>query len=163
MSYRVSFFKDRQKFSAAHFTLFDDGEVERLHGHNYTVNVVFEGSQLDRGLLFPFHQVKPVIKHLCDTWDEYVLIPNASDWVDVDEHESQVEVRLKTPKVRKLYSFPVEDVRILPCDNVSCENLTRLFLDRLIVNLDQEDIRIDGIEVSISESAGQTVTLGRKL
>ena len=163
MSYRVDFYKDKQKFSAAHFTLFNDGELERLHGHNYTVQVALRGSQLQRGLLFPFHDVKPLINRLCDAWDEYVLLPAESDWVRLTEKGGQIEVEVTTPKHRKFYSFPHQDVVLLPCDNVSCENLAMLMTRRLVQAFKEKDLSITEVEIILGESKGQTVTFGSKL
>ena len=158
MSWRISFFKDRQKFSAAHFTLFPDGTAERLHGHNYAVEVSLEGERLAGGLLVPFHDVKEIVTALAAEWDERVLLPAAAPDVSIEVGEEQVEVRLVTPRCRKFYSFPREDVVLLECDNVSSENLARLFLDRLAERLADTTAGLTGLEVSISETAGQKVT-----
>lgn len=72
---RIDLSKERHKFSSAHVTVFEDGSVERLHGHNYAVGVSVEGSSLSNGLLLPFHDLKAVVDELCKRWDEYVLIP----------------------------------------------------------------------------------------
>jgi len=163
MSFRIRFYKDRQKFSAAHFTLFDDGEAERLHGHNYMVEAAFEGETLERGLLFPFHLVKPELNKLCAEWDERVLLPTASDWVSVTAEKGQCEVRLKTPRVEKRYSFPETDVALLPVNNVSSENLAALFLDRLIERVRARGVAVKAVAVTISESLGQEATCRRTL
>ncbi len=162
MSYKVRFYKDRQKFSAAHFTLFADGEVERLHGHNYFVEATFHGDRLDGGLLFPFHLVKPELDRLCAAWDEYVLLPSRSDRVYLEESGEQVNARIVTPKVDKRYSFPKQDTALLPVSNISSENLAALFLDRLAARLEALDIRVRAVEVTVSESKGQEVTAIRR-
>jgi len=159
MSFRVVFFKDRLKFSAAHFTLFADGEVERLHGHNFRVEVTLEGKQLEKGLLLPFHHVKPVVDELCAEWDERVLLPARSAWLRLEERDGQIEAHLKTPKCRKYYSLPAEDVVLLDCDNISSENLAQVFLNRLATRLESMIPRLIGLEVAISESSGQKVVV----
>ena len=163
MSYRVTFFKERQKFSAAHFTLFHDGEAERLHGHNYKVSASFSGKALSRGLLFPFHEVKPYVSKLCEAWDERILLPTSSDWVHIQETPTQYEVSIRTPRHEKFYSFPKEDIVLLRCNNVSSENLATLFMDRLVAFLEDLPRGITDVEVTVSESAGQSVTLSRTL
>lgn len=159
MSYQVRFFKDRQKFSAAHFTLFADGDLERLHGHNYHVSVTVAGDALEKGLLFPFHEAKAVIKVLCDAWDEYVLLPTASDWVTVEERGDQYEVRVHTPIHQKFYSFPKEDCRLLDCDNISCENLCRIFGAMIGEGFDHANLKVNRLTVTIAESSGQEVSV----
>lgn len=72
---RIQVEKERHKFSAAHFTVFEDGHAEKLHGHNYAVGVGVEGDTVQNGLLVPFDELKVMIKELCDQWDEFVLLP----------------------------------------------------------------------------------------
>ena len=163
MTYKVHFYKDRQKFSAAHFTLFEDGTAERLHGHNYVVTAALTGSSLDQGLLFPFHRVKPLITRLCDAWDERVLLPLRSPWLGLRETERQWEVTLNCPPAPKFYSFPKEDVVFLDCDNISSENLAALFAEGLVNALGDLCPRLVHLEVTVSESSGQSVTYCRDL
>ncbi len=163
MNYRVTFFKDRHKFSSAHFTIFSDGELECLHGHNYVVTVTLFGEGLKRGLLFPFHEVKPEIDSICQVWDEQVLLPTDSDWVQIHASGAQYEVKVDTPRHHKFYSLPKEDVVLLACDNVSCENLAALFADQLVSRLSGRALPLTALEISVSESAGQTVILNKPI
>ena len=164
MSYRITFSKDRQKFSAGHFTLFPDGQVERLHGHNYFVSVSMTGPRLKRGLLFPFHLVKTAINRLCEAWDERVLLPGASEWVTIKPSGSQYEVIVQTSCLRKFYSFPREDVVVLDCNNISCENLTALFAEQMAEQLADPSLAWVNMDITIAESHGQSamVTRSRK-
>ena len=157
--YRINFAKDRQKFAAAHFTIFNDGSVERLHGHNYRVTVGLGCDQLCQGLAFPFHQAKQQIQAACDDWDEYVLLPADHPWLDIGISDEQVEVHLDTPALSKTYSFPYEDVQVLHCDNISCENLARIFATRLADRFRAVGLPVLKLEITLSESAGQSVTV----
>jgi len=154
-AFAVTFAKERQKFSAAHFTIFPDGQVERLHGHNFAVTASFRGARLEGGLLFPFHLVKPLVAELCQAWDERVLLPAQAAWVQVSERGEQCEVHLKTPRCDRFYSFPREDVRLLPCDNISSENLALLFAQLLVTKLRAAVTGPESVDVAISESPGQ--------
>lgn len=159
--FEVCFAKERQKFAAAHFTIFEDGSVERLHGHNYHVHVRVHASQLKLGLVFPFHTVKQHINQLCDAWDEYVLLPHTCPWFTFQVDDHRVAAHLQTPAgVDKRYSFPREDVQLLECDNVSSENLALLFAAQLKAKLEKvPDLTFDAVEVSLSESLGQAVSV----
>lgn len=163
MSLNVRFAKDRQKFAAAHFTVFPDGNVERLHGHNYVVAVGLVGDTLDMGLIFPFHLIKPEIQKFCDHWDERVLLPKQCKWLTISEAGDQLDLHLKTPRVNKHYSFPREDVVLLDIDNISCENLAKLFWRNLAQSILPLDLSLKQLEVTISESAGQSVTVTKNL
>lgn len=158
MGFKVRFSKQRHKFSAAHFTLFGNGEVERLHGHNYAVSVALSGETLKGGLLFPFHQAKLEIERICEGWDERILLPARSDWVLIKLNEKQYEVNLKTPLRAKFYSLPREDVVLLECDNISSENLALLFASLLKSRLETVLGWVPLLEVTIGESPGQAVT-----
>ncbi len=157
MTFCVSLSKQRAKFSAAHFTIFDDGSVERLHGHNYAVGVDFYGEQLSNGLLFPFSIAKKHIQCLCDAWDERVLIPSDSVFVQVLTEDGQTLVHLKTSKVNKRYAFPSEDVLVLPITNTSSEELARHFSRLLKEKIAGDLSNVTRFDVHISESPGQSV------
>ena len=161
--FEVRFAKDRQKFSAAHFTLFPDGSAERLHGHNYLVEAAFVGEVGVCGLVFPFHEAKAMLTALCNSWDERVLLPGKSPWLTITSGGTQIEARLTTPKIGKFYSFPAEDVVLLDCDNVSCENLTALLTDRLAAEVETRGWPLRSVELRLFESSGQSVLLRRDL
>jgi len=74
--------KERQKFACAHFTVFPDGNVERLHGHNYHLGVTVRGRRLSQGLLVPFQTMKAGVAALCDAWDEHVFVATVSTRLD---------------------------------------------------------------------------------
>lgn len=157
MTVEITIAKERQKFSAAHFTLFEDGRVERLHGHDYHLAVTFMGDEVAQGILIPFDRVKPVIQAVCDALDERVLVPHKSSWVEITQSNTQTHVHVRTPKVAKDYSFPTDEVSLLPCTNVSCENLVQILLDELRSNLATLDLRVRELEIVLTESAGQSV------
>jgi len=163
MSYVVTFARENLKFSAAHFTLFPDGQVERLHGHNYQVSVELHGKQLSGGLLFPFHEIKPQILALCQAWDERVLLPEASPALRLCREGTQLQVEVRTALLRKFYSFPAEEVVLLPLDNISCENLARHLLISLAEWIRAMGFPLHLIQLSLSESPGQSVRFGMDL
>ncbi len=160
---KAVFFKDRQKFSAAHFTLFEDGSAERLHGHNYQVKVACSGDELRLGLLAPFHDLKREVNQLCQAWDEYVLLPARCPWAVCEQRGEQIEFHLKTPLLEKHYSFPKEDVLLLDTDNISCERLAQLFAEALATRLRQVAPQLRHLELTLAESPGQWVECNLKL
>jgi len=156
-TYKVALAKERHKFSASHFTLFPPATVERLHGHNYQVTVELEATVLADGMMAPFHTVKEAIELVCAGWDERVFLPTQSPYVALQKVEQQLEVRLTMGQaIGKFYSMPVEDVVLLECDNVTCENLARLFLLQLVERLDTSTLL--RITVAIDEGGSQSVS-----
>lgn len=130
--FRTELRKERQKFSAAHFILFDDGTVERLHGHNYYVTIDLKSNSLTNGMMIPFHLVKAEVDALCRKWDECVLIPTTAPAVTLSVSGKQQNVRVKTSIVDKEYSLPTEDCVLVDCDNITCENLSKMFAERCV-------------------------------
>eukprot|EP00755_Sulcionema_specki_P015948 Sspe_Gene.60768::Locus_33544_Transcript_6_6_Confidence_0.500_Length_4303::g.60768::m.60768/K01737/queD, ptpS, PTS; 6-pyruvoyltetrahydropterin/6-carboxytetrahydropterin synthase len=159
---RVRFHKQKHKFAAAHFTIYPDGKAERLHGHNYTVEATLHAktNALEGGISVPFHIVKDVIQQLCDRWHERVLIPQRNRYLEVVEEGEQWQLTLATPFAKKFYSLPKEDVVLLNCDNISCENLALLAGDLLAGTLPSDVCRItEKLTLTISEGPGSEVSV----
>ena len=54
-------------FSAAHAIRIYDGSLEPLHGHNWTVEVTVEASQLDAiEVVMDFHQLEKIVDELIE-------------------------------------------------------------------------------------------------
>jgi 6-pyruvoyltetrahydropterin/6-carboxytetrahydropterin synthase len=65
--YRVG---KRFSFCAAHHNPYDDGQCLHVHGHNWEVEFIFEGSELDsRGWLVGFGEIKDWLKPYVDDLD----------------------------------------------------------------------------------------------
>ena len=63
-----------ETFSAGHALRGYKGKCENVHGHNYKVRIVLEGSQLDSiGLLFDFTHLKRVIREIVAGVDHVFL------------------------------------------------------------------------------------------
>ena len=157
MSFQIRLAKESFKFSASHFTIFGPGESERLHGHNYYVAAEIGIRQLraDIGMAFDFNLVKPVLARICKELDEYVLLAGTSDYLKFQEAESSVTVSF----AKKVYSFPVEDVKILPVCNVTSEELAvwigQKFQDELSKLI--AHVVITDLAISVEETRGQCV------
>jgi len=64
----------KAEFGAAHNLRRYKGRCERLHGHNWKLDVCLTGRRLDRdGLLLDFVQAKAIIKKVLDQYDHYYL------------------------------------------------------------------------------------------
>lgn len=138
-------------FAAAHFTLFADGEAERLHGHNYRVRVTLAGPALDAtGMLVPVAPVKTTIRALCAALDERVLVPEKSPQLSLERGAETLEVRLGA----RAYRFPSDEVVLLPLPNVTIEGLARHLWGELAATLERGRIR--WLRVEVEETAGQS-------
>jgi 6-pyruvoyltetrahydropterin/6-carboxytetrahydropterin synthase len=157
MGLRIILEKENFKFSASHFTIWGVGRAERLHGHNYYVGCEIELREVspDLGLAFDFNVVKPLIRELTQTLDEYILIPENSPYLQIECSQDQVGVRIGS----KQYLFPVEDVRFLPLVNLTSEELARFLSEELWRALVRVEIAsaILRINLSVEETRGQRV------
>eukprot|EP01060_Flectonema_neradi_P023555 TRINITY_DN3181_c5_g1_i1.p1 TRINITY_DN3181_c5_g1~~TRINITY_DN3181_c5_g1_i1.p1 ORF type:complete len:166 (+),score=27.50 TRINITY_DN3181_c5_g1_i1:357-854(+) len=160
MSLRLRLFKQRQRFAAAHFTIYDNS-VERLHGHNYTVEATFHSDvkNLKGGLIVPFDVPKEALIKVCDSMHERVLLPTMSEHVKINKLGEQFEVHVEVGSVKKFYSFPSEDVVLVPCNNISTENMAVVVAAALTENLpDSITSSASMVSVTVSEGSGSEVT-----
>jgi 6-pyruvoyltetrahydropterin/6-carboxytetrahydropterin synthase len=158
MSFSILLEKENFKFSCSHFTILSSDRAERLHGHNYYIAVKLMLSSIDPslGMGFDFNLVKPLIRQIADHLDEFVLIPESSPYLKVEQNSERVTVRF----LQKYYDFPAEDVRILPVANITSEELARYIATQLrsLLKLNPELVkRIQSVETGIQETRGQTV------
>jgi 6-pyruvoyltetrahydropterin/6-carboxytetrahydropterin synthase len=159
MSYRIVLDKENFKFSASHFTIFGPNSAERLHGHNYYVLVEIELTSLEPtlGLAMDFNLIKPLVREITTSLDEYVLIPERSPFVTIDRTSESISVKF----AQKTYQFPTEDVKFLPASNITSEELSRSIaeqLSQLIHSRAPEALaRIRSLSVGVQETRGQMV------
>jgi len=64
----------RDSFSSAHRLRGYEGDCERLHGHNYKVEIVVQSMQLDTmGIVMDFRDLKKLLKEVISTLDHQYL------------------------------------------------------------------------------------------
>jgi 6-pyruvoyltetrahydropterin/6-carboxytetrahydropterin synthase len=153
-SWAIRLDKEYFKFSCAHFLIFPDGSKERLHGHNYHVEVEIEGDLNSEGLVIDFLDAKPVIRELCDSLDEHWLVPGRHPELKIEHREdghSSVVYR------EERYLVPTRELFVLPLNNTSVENLATWFgrelHGRLVERFGASQVR--RLSVAISETPGQ--------
>jgi 6-pyruvoyltetrahydropterin/6-carboxytetrahydropterin synthase len=146
--------KEYFKFSCAHFLIFPDGSKERLHGHNYHVQVWIEAGLSESGLVLDFIQVKPVVKALCDKLDEHYLLPVEHPEIRYQERDGHLFWQYRDYH----YQAPRSEVILMPINNSSVENLARWFARELMAHLQARflDLQMQRLTVSVSETRGQS-------
>lgn len=160
--------KESFKFSSTHFTLFSPKDAERLHGHNYQVTIECDLAKLgELGMGFEFNTLKPLIKQLTEAWDERVLLPTLSRLIEIKPTAVFDEPHVVVDFVKRSYRFPSEDVVLLETDNITSEELARLFAQELTKRwktskAGTEDPSLAGrllaLRVTIEETRGQSAT-----
>ena len=122
----IELFKESFKFSSGHFTIFSATERENLHGHNFTVHVSIDTVIDGDGLAFDYRAAKALIEELCRSFNEYMLIPARSRHVTVTEENGLVIVGFADERI----PFLPRDIKLLPVENVTVEDLSALFLEQ---------------------------------
>ena len=153
--YEVFVGKEYLKFNAAHFIAYP-GFRERLHGHNYHVSVRLEGELGPDGYVIDFGLVKKATKAVCEELDERTILPANSDCLTIEERDGSVLVQYEDGA---RFSFPKDDVILLPIVHSSAEELAQWVLGRLRLELRAAGARPwTRLEVSVAETPGQSAS-----
>lgn len=139
-SIRVS--DPRMHFSSAHFVEDSQG-CERLHGHNYYVEVELWGQLKEHGMIADFRVVKRQVAEICEELDHKVLLPGESDSIHLNHEEDSIEIAVN----EKRYVIPSCDCVILPISATTAELLAELILKR--TGLSE---KFDRVKVCVAES-----------
>lgn len=145
--------KQNFKFSAAHFLIFDEKSAEKLHGHNYQVQVDIKVSDdlnfSQQGYFVDFNVFKKAIKSKLDHWDEHVLLPANHHEMLFKQEGSQLHVDFRDRK----YSFPSSEVHLLPVTNTSTEQLADILAQELFQEFKKFGVK--ALTVRVEETPGQ--------
>ena len=150
--------KQNMKFSAAHFTIFNATERERLHGHNFTVEVDIHARMLGNGMCFDYGIYKDRVVALCRELNEWTILPTRSQYLRIEEEGEHVFAHFNGQRIPFLRS----DVKLLPIENATLEEFAAWFLQRL--GEDREALQAHGIaaiEVRVLSGPGQSA--GRRM
>ncbi len=141
-------------------TVFPDGKKERLHGHNYTVAVSLELTDISFANMIAFAPVKTQLAELCAEWKERVFVATGNP------HFERLVTSAATGVADGEYGFrlcgqryilPVADVLELPVDNIAVEPLAAHICERLRTRLASvlAAPHVTAIETTVEESPGQ--------
>ena len=142
--------KENLHFSAAHFTIFDAENRERLHGHNFRVSSTITAPVDNNGLCFNYQIIKEKLKKLCDSMDEFTLLPTLSPYLSIREKEDHYLVEFNDEQMH----FLKRDVLLLPVRNISVEELSHYILGRIMDDSFTQSLDLNFFEVKISTGPG---------
>lgn len=149
--FEIEIAKESLHFSAAHFTIFGPRHRENLHGHNFQVRAVIEGEIGDDGLTFDYSIIKEMLQDECDHLDEKTLLPKLSPFLQVSESADYVQAKFGNETI----PFLPRDVLLLPVRNITVEELSNWFLDRLLCNEVFQGLPIQRIALKVASGSGQ--------
>lgn len=156
--FRIEVGKGDLRFSAAHFISFH-GKCERLHGHNYGVTVVLEGSLAGDGMVLDFLEIKKTAREICESLDHRFLLPFESTCLRIQKSAEEWSIGFGN----KRYVFPASDVFVLPVDNITAERLAEYICLRMIEALHPKTGNLKAVAVGIEEAPGQTAWCRRSV
>lgn len=148
--------KQNFKFSSGHFLIFDDLNAEKLHGHNYYVQVHIsvpeEVDMTQTGYFVDFSEFKKEIKAQLDLWDEHVLFPAKHPDMKIEKKAANYEIHFRD----RFYSMPQNEVVLLPVTNTSVEQLSRILAETLFEKFKKFNVK--KLEVQVEETSGQSAS-----
>lgn len=149
----VELHKDEFSFSAGHFTIFSATSREDLHGHNYNVAAAITTLLDESGLSFDYRVYKIKILKLCDILDRRFMLPEKSQFLKLEDTGDRWVAHFNNEKM----PFLKRDVVTLPISNVTIEELSHWFLEKLTENKNElKDHHIQEIKVSVFNGPGQS-------
>ena len=151
--------KDHLVFSAAHFITFGDNTCERLHGHNFRVEAVVEGSLGTHSYVVDFIALRDALHAIVAKLDHRMLLPASHPLIRVEPGDEEVVVRFENRR----WVFPQGDCVVLPVDNTTAELLAQWIADQLLVEYPVLSDGVSRLSVSVDENHGQWATCQRCL
>lgn len=154
--YSIRIRKEALKFAAAHMTVFPDGTKEALHGHQYMPTVTVSMIENEFKEMIPFSEIKKGMTAIAKEWDEKILLATQNPYFKViKKTKSSLDFTL----CKKRYVLPVEEVVLLETQNITCEDLAKVYFERLYSKVRAlKKAEIMGVSVDIEESPGQGAT-----
>lgn len=140
------------KFSAAHFTIFNATERERLHGHNYAVTCRITAPVGDEGLTCDYAIFKKKLFALVDGLDEYTLIAEQSPHLKIEDADEFYKIHYHDHYMllRKAETI------LMPIRNATVEEFSHYILQQLCSDeafLATHDVR--KLEITVASGPGQ--------
>ncbi len=149
----IELFKEDMKFSAGHFTVFSATERERLHGHNFRVRASVTVEVGDEGMAADYKVFKNKFRTLCDSLDEYFLIPEKSKHLIISKPDTQ---RTVIKHAEDELVFLDKDIKLLPITNTTVEEFARYLTLELAKEHEMIEVcKISAIEVKVGSGDGQ--------
>jgi 6-pyruvoyltetrahydropterin/6-carboxytetrahydropterin synthase len=149
-------YKQNFKFSSAHFLIFDEKSAEKLHGHNYQVEVEIAVPNTPetetRGFFIDFNVFKKWIKARVDQWDEMVLLPASHPDMKITKSKPSLEVRFRD----RFYVFPENEVCLLPVTNTSVEMLSQILAHEAFQEF--KKVGVTQVKIQVEETRGQAAS-----
>lgn len=153
--YEVRVTKDFLVFSAGHFITFAGGTCERIHGHNWRVEVAAAGPLDENHYVVDFLALRDLTRAITDRLDHRMLLPTESPHIAVAVVGAQAEARYQD----RFWSFPADECVLLPLPNTTTEGIARWIGYELVGSFAAAGYALpEELRVSVEENFGQWAT-----
>jgi len=142
---------ENMSFSVAHFALFSATQRERLHGHNYRVQVLAKAPINSAGICFDCEILQRAVVKLCEQLNLYLLLPAKSPYLTIRETEKNYIVIFNQDEM----SFLKTDTQLMPLTNITIESLAAWFLQELRLQTTIQALDILRLVVRVSNIPGR--------
>jgi 6-pyruvoyltetrahydropterin/6-carboxytetrahydropterin synthase len=150
--FHVRLTKDYLVFSCAHFITFNGNICERLHGHNYGLEIEVSGPLDENHYVIDFIALRDAAKTIVDRLDHHVLLPTGHDQIVVKTTATEVVATFDDRR----WVFPATDCIMLPVYNTTAEAVAKYIGGELIQELSLGGrIACDRLRVGVDENNGQ--------
>lgn len=150
--YQVRLRKDSLVFSAAHFITFNGNVCERLHGHNYGLEIEVDAPLDENAYVIDFIALRDSAQQIVAELDHHVLLPTKHDQISVEVAEGEVVAKFEDRR----WVFPEGDCVLLDVPNTTAEMLARYIGIKLIAKLELGiKIGYTRLRVAVDENCGQ--------
>lgn len=149
----IELHRDELKFSAGHLMLLSATQREKLHGHDYQLNVAFRTEVGENGLAFDLREYREKLQKICQQLDYRFILPSLSPYLKLQE----IDDSLKVSFANDTFTFLKKDTLVLPITNTTLEELAWWFLQQLTVApIDLKNMHIHAITVRIFNGRGES-------
>lgn len=113
-----------------------------------------DAPKLEADMVFDFLDIKPIVREVCDSLDHKLLLPGENLKIEI---QTQNQNYVVTTPDKSMFSFPVQDVLILPITNTSAERLA-IYISAEIrkLTLERFKFKFDSLEIEVEETPGQS-------
>lgn len=152
-TFQVRVTKDYLVFCSGHFITYQGSQCERIHGHNYRVAVETEGDLDENHYVIDFIALKDLTKAILDELDHRMMLPTQSRLIRLEDDGPNIRARYGD----RYWSFPRDEVILLPIANTTAELLADYIAGRLATALKEAGISTPrALRVEVEESFGQS-------
>ena len=158
----IEIIKEDIKISGGHFTIFNRNNRERLHGHNFKVNMKIKYNPENKKF-FNYNILKKTLREVCSKYDEYVLIPMKSKYLKYNIINKNNKKYINLFFNEDEFLLPYNDVKLLNIENTTLEDLSQFIHSEIVNHKSIKNLDfINSISIEI-ENNGQKSSINKKL